>query len=92
MALTCAVFTESFATKYRASGAGLTFQLAGFVTGVAGCCHSSCAPPDVRYCWRMATHSLDLYRNDCHVHCSVLLCEGNQRSYSGINECRLFFP
>jgi MFS family permease len=29
-----AVFTESFATKYRASGAGLTLQLSGFVTGV----------------------------------------------------------
>jgi MFS family permease len=29
-----ALFTESFATKYRASGAGLTYQLAGFVTGI----------------------------------------------------------
>ncbi|HKM51252.1 MAG TPA: MFS transporter [Candidatus Bathyarchaeia archaeon] len=30
----CALFTESFATKYRASGAGLTYQLSSFVTGV----------------------------------------------------------
>ena len=29
-----ALFTESFATKYRASGAGLTYQLSGFITGV----------------------------------------------------------
>jgi MFS family permease len=30
----CVLFTESFATKYRASGAGLTYQLTAFVTGV----------------------------------------------------------
>jgi MFS family permease len=29
-----AIFTESFPTKYRASGAGLTYQLAAAVTGV----------------------------------------------------------
>jgi MFS family permease len=29
-----ALFAESFATKYRASGTGLTYQLSGFVTGV----------------------------------------------------------
>jgi len=28
------LFTESFATKYRASGAGLTYQLAGVVNGI----------------------------------------------------------
>ena len=29
-----AILAESFATQYRSSGAGLTYQLAGFVVGV----------------------------------------------------------
>jgi MFS family permease len=29
-----AIYTETFATKYRYSGAGLTFQMSGFVSGI----------------------------------------------------------